>query len=311
MLPWRLAGWAPYDWAMLAPAESSAAAEPIPKPWVRRLREVHRSAGWPFGDDLELDLLAAGLLQREGADQRAPRVGLTAAGVAACAAAKRRNRSSADPHRELADAVAAHLHAQGRLAWRELPLRAGLAGESTAKTATCGVLTAQEAIIFIADTDDLAPLGSPPAKRWVNVRPDVFSIRPSSRADALEPWVFEVKARRADLLADLARPDKRAAYCALGRTWYVLGSDSRGRPIADADEVPADCGVWQASPSRQLDRPWAFEALRAPAGLAAQTDLTRPSSGLPLGVWMALARSVPWGHVHGTSEAGDPAQLPL
>ena len=31
---------------------------------ARRLREIYRSAGWPVGDAIEIDLLAAGLLQR-------------------------------------------------------------------------------------------------------------------------------------------------------------------------------------------------------------------------------------------------------
>ena len=32
---------------------------------MRRLREVYRSAGWPCLDTIEVDLLAAGLLQRD------------------------------------------------------------------------------------------------------------------------------------------------------------------------------------------------------------------------------------------------------
>ncbi|MEO7156156.1 MAG: hypothetical protein ABI039_01260, partial [Vicinamibacterales bacterium] len=31
----------------------------------RRLRDVYRSAGWPCQDGIEIELLAAGLLQRE------------------------------------------------------------------------------------------------------------------------------------------------------------------------------------------------------------------------------------------------------
>ena len=33
---------------------------------ARRLRDVYRSAGWPSQDPLEIDLLAAGLLERVG-----------------------------------------------------------------------------------------------------------------------------------------------------------------------------------------------------------------------------------------------------
>ena len=45
----------------------------------RRLREVYRSAGWPCQDGIEVELLAAGLLQRErdagGGDAGAGRAG--------------------------------------------------------------------------------------------------------------------------------------------------------------------------------------------------------------------------------------------
>jgi hypothetical protein len=40
------------------------AAPSVGKAHARRLREIHRSAGWPCQDPLEIELLAAGLLER-------------------------------------------------------------------------------------------------------------------------------------------------------------------------------------------------------------------------------------------------------
>jgi hypothetical protein len=317
---------------MSSPAVSTVNAAAWPAAWVRRLREVHRSAGWSWGDALELDLLAAGLLQREGLADSASRVGLTPTGVTACASARSQHRASVDPHHALADAVAAHLHAQGRWVWRELTLRAGLVAQPKEKLAASAANTPQLAIDFVALDEPLPVRDDHTPRRWVMVRPDVFSIRPSSRADGLEPWVFEVKARRADLRADLARPDKRAAYAALGRTWYVLGCDAQGRAFADADDVPADFGVWQAVPRATDTAPssapghaarWSFQALRAAPLVAPQTGRpdahqalpvdwagATPARGLPLGVWLALARGVPWGHA--TQGPGDMAsQQPI
>ena len=69
--------------------------------------------------------------------------------------------------------------------------------------------------------------------------PDVFSIRHTTVEAYAEPIVHEVKVQRADLLADLRRAGKRQAYLELGgECWYVIKEG-----IADADEIPAECGV--------------------------------------------------------------------
>ena len=49
----------------------------------RRLREVYRSAGWPCQDGIEVELLAAGLLQRERGPLGHETIRLTDAGIAA------------------------------------------------------------------------------------------------------------------------------------------------------------------------------------------------------------------------------------
>ena len=39
-------------------------ATPLGRTHARRLREIYRSAGWPCQDMLEIELLAAGMLER-------------------------------------------------------------------------------------------------------------------------------------------------------------------------------------------------------------------------------------------------------
>jgi hypothetical protein len=70
-------------------------------------------------------------------------------------------------------------------------------------------------------------------------RPDVYSIRHTTIEDGVEPIVHEVKVSRADLLGDLRKATKRAAYQALcSECWYVIREG-----IATADEIPPECGV--------------------------------------------------------------------
>jgi hypothetical protein len=109
--------------------------------------------------------------------------------------------------------------------------------------------------------------------------PDVFSIRRSSVEAYLEPVVHEIKVSRADLLGDLKKPAKRAAYLEMASAcWYVLGHDARGRPIAQPEEVPPECGVMYA---RDGELSIAREAPR------------RGIQRLPFHVWMTLAQTEP------------------
>lgn len=184
------------------------------KPHARRLREIYRSAGWPCQDLLEIELLAAGMVDRVRADTGHESLRVTEAGLQLLAATLVKNRAALSAHEALVERVAIEMGRAGRIAWRGLGLRAQVA-------------TGQEA----------APL------QWCIARPDVFSIRNTSVAEYVEPIVHEVKVRRADLLGDLKQPAKRAAYLDLGECWYVLGCDAKGRCIAAPDEVPAECGV--------------------------------------------------------------------
>ncbi len=115
--------------------------------------------------------------------------------------------------------------------------------------------------------------------RWKMCRPDVFSIRNTTVASYLEPIVHEIKVSRADLLGDLKSKDKRDSYIDVGgQYWYVLGCDSKGRPIGQADDVPAECGVLIAEP----------DSLHV-----ARNAAKRSARDLPFAIWMALSEAVP------------------
>ena len=224
---------------------------PLKPVHARRLREVYRSAGWPCRDMVEVELLAWGLLARRSGDTGHETVHLTDAGVLALAESVRGNQRARSAHEDLVERVAREMGRAGRIAWRGLALRARLPA---------------------ADAD------GPGA--WCMACPDVFSIRNTSVATYVDPVVHEIKVSRADLLGDLRNPAKRAAYLDLGgQCWYVLGRDARGRPIGDADDVPAACGVMAQ------DAQGALTVLRnAPR---------REVAALPFHVWMVLARATP------------------
>lgn len=195
------------------PSCAEAAPAPPGKAHARRLREIWRSAGWPCHDVLEVELLAAGLLERVRAPSGHETLRVTDAGVQLLAATAVGNRASFSAHEALVERVAREMGRAGRVAWRGLSLRAQVPAEGAA------------------------------AVRWCIAKPDVFSIRNTTVATYVDPVVHEVKVRRADLLADLRNAAKRAAYLDIGECWYVLGCDARGRCIAAPDEVPPECGV--------------------------------------------------------------------
>jgi len=181
---------------------------------AQRLREMYRSAGWPYQDMVEIDLLAAGLLERVITESGPEVMRVTDAGLHHLASATQGNRQARSAHETLVDKVVESMVRDGRIAWTGLSLRA--------KVPSVG-------------TDDT---------KWKVCQPDVFSIRNSSRHEYLEPVVHEIKVSRADLLGDLKRPEKRGAYLDVGgQCWYVLGCDRSGHPIARPNEIPVECGV--------------------------------------------------------------------
>ncbi|MEO6016786.1 MAG: hypothetical protein ABIP46_05980 [Polaromonas sp.] len=238
------------DASPLPAAATSPAAAPLGRAHTRRLREVYRSAGWPCQDMLEIELLAAGLLQRVASPAGHETLRLTDAGVACLAASLASNRFSLSMHEALVGLVASEMVRAGRITWRGLALRA-----------------------------QLAPAVEGGPVRWCMAKPDVFSIRNTSVAAYVDPIVHEIKVHRSDLLGDLRRPEKRAAYLDLGgECWYVLGADAKGRPIASPEEVPAECGVMLMENQRLV---------------VARAAPRRARQDLPFGVWLALAKATP------------------
>jgi hypothetical protein len=234
----------------------------------KRLREVYRSAGWPAQDTLEIELLANGLLERVTAASGHESLRVTDIGMVQLALVSARNKAVRNAHEALVDAVALEMGRAGRLVWRGLSLRAQVA----------------------------APAGTPDDPlavklSWVVACPDVFSIRNSSVEAYLEPIVHEIKVNRGDLLGDLKKPAKRAAYLGMGgECWYVLGQNAKGQPIAQPDEIPPECGVM-----------W-WEAGRL---VVARPAPRKPLQKLPFHVWMSLAKATP------VARDEDDAQAPL
>jgi hypothetical protein len=217
---------------------------------LRRLRDIYRSAGWPCQDGVEVELIAAGLVERLRDPQGRDTLRVTDPGITLLAATLQRNRALRDAHEALVARVALAMQRAGRVVWRGLALR--------------------------AKVDD----------GWAIAMPDVYSIRHTTVEDYAEPLVHEIKVRRADLLSDLRRPAKGAAYAALAsQCWYVLAEG-----IARTDEVPACYGVMVARTDGSLDVERA-----APAR----------AMRVPFSAWMALARA------NAEGPLDDEAQAPL
>lgn len=213
------------------------AAVPILPLHCRRLREIYRSAGWPCQDAVEIELLCAGLVERVRGPLGHETLRVTDAGIALLAETLQRNRARRDPHEALVQQIAVEMTRAGRIAWQGLALRAKV-GDA-----------------------------------WAIAMPDVYSIRHTSAEAYLEPVVHEVKVQRSDLLSDLRKATKRAAYLQLSsECWYVIRDG-----IASADEIPAECGVLVAGAG----------------GLEVARPAPKRPMQMPFGLWMALARATP------------------
>lgn len=190
---------------------------------VRRLRTIWRSAGWPCQDMIEVELLAAGCLERQRTSSGHETLRVTDAGIHLIARSLQRNRALHDAHEALVQRVADDMRRAGRLTWCGLALRA-------------------------------KPSADGP---WVMAMPDVYSIRHTTVEAYLSPMVHEIKVNRADLLSDLRKPAKRDAYLQMSsECWYVL-ADGIARP----EEIPPEFGVLIAGPARD-GQPAALDVAR-------------------------------------------------
>ena len=100
----------------------------IGKPHARRLREIYRSAGWPCQDLVEIELLAAGLLERVRSASGHETLRVTDAGIQLLAATLQGNRAARSDHEALVQRVAREMARAGRVVWTGLSLRAQVPG---------------------------------------------------------------------------------------------------------------------------------------------------------------------------------------
>ncbi len=243
---------------------------PIKRRHHQRLRDVYRSAGWPSLDTLEVELLAKGLLARVQTAGGHEVLRVTDAGIAELAAAHAGNVQARSAHEELVGLVARQLSAAGRIAWRGLSVLAKVPAISPTSVISN----------IKVETGKLNEQPPSEAERcWVSACPDVFSIRHTTVPAYLAPVVHEIKVSRADLLGDLKKPSKRAAYLDMSsECWYVLGTNAKGKAIAKANEVPDECGVL---------------ILEDGALNVARPAPHRRMDTLPFYLWMALAKASP------------------
>lgn len=169
----------------------------------QRLRAMYRSAGWPCLDQIEVELVVAGLLERVVPEAGPERLRVSDAGLRHIADAAVRNRAGLDAHQALVQRVAEEQARNDRIAYTTLALRAK------------------------------------PGEDWLVMRPDVFSIRNTTVEDYVEPIIHEIKVTRADLLGDLKKAEKRGGYIALSAEFYFVVIEGIARP----EEIPEDCGV--------------------------------------------------------------------
>lgn len=157
---------------------------------------------------VEMDLLVLGYIaQDEGRSYGSAVVKVTQAGLELLNAERQRLVAAQQPHHDLGSRLSAHLRSKGKYTW--------------------------ENVQFGNPSRSYVP-GS-----WGTVRPDVFACLPTLRADNAGPEIYEVKVSRSDFLADLARPDKAAAYFDLAEAVYYCAAEG----LINPEEVPSPYGL--------------------------------------------------------------------
>ncbi|WP_440109160.1 hypothetical protein [Acidovorax sp. BL-A-41-H1] len=261
--------------AQPSPASDSPHSITVTRFHRTRLMQIWRSAGWPCKDGLEVDLLAAGLIQLHRAPDGCETLRLTDQGIRTLAQARQRGVRALSLHDRLGQKFASQLLASGRIVWTELSLRAVVDTQPPPVPTAADGLPAALAPLW-AD-DEQAPAARVAANVWRMARPDLFSVRNTSVPAYLQPMVHEVKASRADLLSDLRHDAKRQAYQWLCEECYYVFPAG----IAEPEEIPEHFGIWVLHGSVDNGR---FELLR-PA--------RHSSCTLPFAVWMALCKATP------------------
>ncbi|ACD21668.1 hypothetical protein [Paraburkholderia phytofirmans] len=173
----------------------------------KRLRfywQGRANGGAGMTDGIDLDLAALGLVERFERLGSGVCFRITRAGEQELAAEKAREVERRRPHHTLAGRVAQWLRDQGRVTWENIELLVDL--ETGGRQA---------------------------------IRPDVFSMAATYDEKRINPCVHEVKVSRADFLADVARPQKRAGYAKVAEVVYYAAPAG----VIEAAEVPTACGL--------------------------------------------------------------------
>jgi len=170
---------------------------------LRRYWEAGRNGLTSAGDGIALDLTAAGYLEMKSIGARLA-LQITAAGISELQAELEREKVRRRPHHDLASRLSAWLQDQGRITWENIEL--------------------------------LVPRAEGGRQA---VRPDVFSLAATYEEKRINPCVHEVKVSRADFLADIARPEKRAGYAQLAEVLYYVAPAG----LISPSEVPEECGL--------------------------------------------------------------------
>lgn len=156
-----------------------------------RLRKL-----WSFGrpvhvadlGGIDLDLVVHGFAETvDKAYNSTALLTVTKRGVAHLNEVRQALIAAQRPHHELGQRLAQHLHDKGLHTWEN---------------------------VEFSNPDWTRP------RSWDVVRPDVFACLPSLKAENAAPVIYEVKVRRADFMADLAKSEKRAAYSQLAEAVY-------------------------------------------------------------------------------------------
>lgn len=252
---------------------------PLSRPHRTRLMQIWRSAGWPCQDAVEIELLAAHLVERHVSAEGHELLRLTASAIAQLAQARQLGVRSASLHDRIEHRFAQQqLLPAGRIVWRELALRAALDAVPDVAQAPSAPPVVAPQDLFWADESTSQPTAQRARRIWRVARPDLFSVRNTSVPTYLQPMVHEVKASRADLLSDLRHEAKRHAYRWLSEECYYVFPAG----IAEPEELPEEYGVWVMH--GDVDDAPRFELLRA---------ARHASCALPFAVWMALCKATP------------------
>lgn len=190
---------------------NTSAPETAPPPGIsrshlKRLKIYYRSAGWPVKDNLEIDLIVAGLAERRIDPSGHEAIYVTDAGIQALAGLLSTNRAAFDAHEALVAKVVEYLQQRG---W----------------------------ITFTGRSFKVKP-----EEKWITVRPDVFALPKTLDERRIVPCVYEVKVSRADLRSELRKGTKRLGYEAISRRMYYVMPEEIANEALLA-EIPASCGV--------------------------------------------------------------------